>query len=190
MKNTQKTVKNASFIIMLAFLPLFHTSASSTSNPITEYQKEYDSMYTYHALENKVSFPDVGAVALNWEEKSNTQEEQKVSDVNADIQYILERQDFSFMQIDNAIKNILENENNLKTFFVGNDLGVLKFQLVQIKDYLTEFNGLSSLHTDTESTLTIDNHVTLLKEKQVEVENFIHERENKFSLFGWLVEIL
>lgn len=183
--NKRKTIeiaRNASFMTLLVFLPLFNAQAANVSDPANE----YDSMYRYNALENKVSF-------ANYNFKDSTVLFPELGNVPDDVanklQDIAEKQNFSTEQIDNAI-SVLKDENGFKTFLVGNNLGVLKFQLVQIKSNASELNALVLINKDSANKMQIDTQIKSLKEEQAKVENLILEQENKFSLFGWFVNIL
>jgi hypothetical protein len=104
------------------------------------------------------------------------------------LQNASEKQDFSTIQINNAI-NVLENRSGLATFLVGNNLGVLKFQLVQVKDQIYVLNALSQMAQNNTDKIQIDNQIKFLQEEQKKVENVL-EQKNQFSLFGWFTYAL
>ena len=90
---------------------------------------------------------------------------------------------------DNAITTI-ENRGRFGAFFVGNKLGILRYQMVQMKDQGLALNALA---LDTSNSMVVDqinNQTDVLKLQQVKVENFILMQEERFSLFGWLVASL
>ena len=92
-------------------------------------------------------------------------------------------------RIETAVK-ALENKNRLGTFLIGNNLGILKFQLVQIKDQVYLLETLNKKTENDDLKIKIDKQVKLLQEEQERVVNFILERESKFSLFGWFRTVL
>lgn len=181
-----KTIKKISVIMVLALLFFSHAFASEVNSSIDSIDKD-NSIYKYNALENKISFSSL----INVE---NLPEKYLKSDKLSDdfikqLQNITEKQNFSINKTENAI-NTIQNRNKLKTFLIGNNLGILRFQLVQIKDQ-TYLLGILTLETENNmNKIQIDNHIKLLKEEQIKVEEFILEQENKFSLFGWFVTIL
>ena len=105
------------------------------------------------------------------------------------LQDITDKQNYSTQQIDEAI-NTLKKRNRIRTFLIGNKLGTLKFQMVQIKDQATLLEALALKTEYTKNKIQIASQVKFLREEQGNVENFIREKENEFSLFGWLVNSL
>ena len=172
---------------MLTLLFFSHAHANNIDTPIDE----NDSIYKYSALENKLSFRDFPNNTDVASSKEQSIQSNNVStepgDVSVKLENITERQNFSIEQINNAM-NVLTNRDKVTTFFIGNNLGILKFQLVQIKDMIYSLEDLS-LKSST-NKIEIDNQVNLLKEEEKKVEDFLLEQENKFSLFGWFVNIL
>ncbi len=85
--------------------------------------------------------------------------------------------------------NVLENRSGLATFFVGNNLGVLKFQLVQVNDQIYVLNTLLGESQDDVTKSQINGQIKFLQEEQIKVENSLLQN-NKFSLFGWFANTL
>ncbi len=177
------------FLIRILFTTIFTLTlftsafASAENNP-----NGYDSMYRYSVLENKVSFGNLENKVDSLAEKS-----QKINALPDDgakkLQDITDKQNFSTQQIDNSLKNI-KNRSRVKTSLIGNKLGTLKFQMIQIKDQATSLEALALKTEYTKNKIQIASQVRFLKEEQIKVENFIREKEDEFSLFGWLVNSL
>ncbi len=178
-------IKRISLIIVL-FLLLFSNKVLALE--VTNSINDNDSMYQYNALENKNFFPSlaVADIATDNIVKELPKGGGLPDDITTQLQNIIEKQNFSIIQINNAI-DTLKNRNGLKTFLVGNNLGILKFQLVQIKDLISTFNTLNQNTEDNTIKVKINNQIKLLQEEQTKVENFIIEQKDKFSLLGWLV---
>ena len=174
------TIEKTSLTIVL-FLLFFSNNAFAleVNNPINE----YDSIYKYNALENKNSFPNLATTDDPTSIISTVKELPKVNDLSNDVlkglQDVSEKHNFSAEQIDNAISSI-KSRSGLKTFLVGNSLGVLKFQLAQTKDQILTLNALTLKTTDSTMKIQIDSQIKLLQEEQVKVENFLLEQNNKF----------
>jgi len=183
---------------------LFFPSAfgNAENEPINE---EYDSLYKYNALESRVSFFDLAnnnansSDSLNGDSLANeessvlinqkSKEELVEEEVKEEFQNLTEKINYSMGRIETAVK-ALENKNRLGTFLIGNNLGILKFQLVQIKDQVYLLETLNKKTENDDLKIKIDKQVKLLQEEQERVVNFILERESKFSLFGWFRTVL
>ena len=181
-------------ILSLLFFP------SAFGNAEAEPKNENDSLYKYNALESKISFFDLNSSdvkssdSLVNEESSvlinqKSKEELVEEEVKEEFQNLTEKINYSMGRIETAVK-ALENKNRLGTFLIGNNLGILKFQLVQIKDQAYLLETLNKKTEDGDLKIKIDKQVKLLQEEQERVVNFILERESKFSLFGWFRTML
>ena len=185
-----RTAKKTSFALLLSLLFFSSTFASVPNSPINE----YDSMYRYNSLENKSNFRSLANNNVDsLEEKhlknSENEDSESPDDITKKLQDITEKQNYSIEKIENAL-NALENRNQVKTFLIGKNLGILRFQLVQIKDQAYLLDALIPQTKDSTINFQINNQIKVLKEEQIKVENFILEQENKFSLFGWFVKML
>ena len=182
-----KFIKKTLFIIILTLLFFSNASAAEVTNPINE----YDSIYRYNALENKISFAGFpNNNTDNLAEKLPAESVLSVPDNPLkELQDVTEKQNSSIEKSENAI-NAIENRNGFKAFLMGNNLGILKFQMVQMRDQASLLEALSLKSQDNINKIQIDKQIKSLKEEQIKVENFILEKDNKFSLFGWLVASL
>lgn len=84
------------------------------------------------------------------------------------------------------------NKNKIKTFLFGSDyknLGVLRSQLVQTQNQISQLTRLKETAKYAASTTEIEAQIATLQQEQAKIENFIKTQENKFSLFGWLVKL-
>lgn len=150
----------------------------------------YNSEVSYDAVELNGTFPDLMNTVTN--DKKDTlplKSNELVDSPFVKLQNITEEQNYSIEKIDNAM-NKIQNGSRLKTFVIGNSLGVLQFQLVQIRNQIYSLNTLRAEASDEIIKTKIDSQVNYLKEKKVRVEDIILEQKNKFSLFGWFVSSL
>lgn len=179
-----KIIEKMSFALVFVFL---FFSGANISLAITS-SSDQNSIYKYNALENHISFYDT----LNNQSILGAKPFKNIDlliDVTKDLQDITKKQNFSTEQIENAIST-LKNRSGVKTFLIGNDLGTLRFQLIQIKGLASLFDILILKTEDNTIKIQINSQVQLLKEEQKRVESFILEQKSKFSLFGWLVNTL
>ncbi|MEX2029018.1 MAG: hypothetical protein WD963_00865 [Candidatus Paceibacterota bacterium] len=184
MKILTKIIKNMSLMVVFTLLPFSSTLANEINNPLnTDY-----SMYKYHALENKTAIFDLVNNMNNLEEPPEVQS-QSGYDAEKEWQQIAKKQNFSLEQITNAMET-LKSRNEIRTFLIGNNLSILKFQLVQIKEQMIALNALAQKTKNNVLKTQISDEIEFLQEEQVRVENFIIEQENKFKLFGWFVAML
>ncbi len=108
---------------------------------------------------------------------------------NIKLQNLTERQADSVEKTGKAIQAITSS-NKIKSFLIGNNLGVLKFQMVQMED---EAHMLAKLAADTEDTsinIAASNQIAILDKEQKKVEDLLQEQDRKFSLLGWLVPLI
>ena len=181
-----QTIKKISFAMAFTLLFFSNAFASVPNSPINE----HDSMYRYNSLENKNNFRSLANnVDIDSLEEKYSEDSEPSDDITKKLQDITEKQNYSMEKIENAL-NALENRNKVKTFLIGKNLGILRFQLVQIKDQAYLLDALLSKTEDNTVKLQINNQMGVLKEQQKRIENFILEQGNKFSLFGWFVKML
>ncbi len=149
---------------------------------------EYDSLHLYNALENKAQFRDFKTKADIVEEEltPTSKSESNFADMMGDV---TERQNFSREQVSGAIKDI-EESSGFRSFIVRNDLGVLKFQLVQIKDTTFQYASLGKNFPTSANLITIAKQIQISEGEQKTVEDLILREESKFSLFGWVYNII
>jgi hypothetical protein len=166
-------------IIIIVFTLLF-SSTTYANETINDSQ-----IRKSNALENTLSFNNL----INPIQEKTTEIILVPESDLKKLENILENEKFSISMIEEATNN-LNKRSGIKTFFIGNNLGILKFQLIQIKDQEYVLTNLSEKITDTENINLINKKIEFLKEKQVEITTFINKQEKKFSLFGWLVNFL
>lgn len=136
-------------------------------------------------FENKISFYNFPNNTIDNIMDESSRNSELPNDFVKKLQNITARQNFSIKQIDDAM-NILNKNSRVKTFLVGNKLGTLKFQIVQIKDQVISLQNLTLDLEYAKNKTQIANQIKFLEEEQEKVENFIREKEKSFSLFGWL----
>ena len=181
-----KIIKDTSFAIIFSLL-FFSTAYASELSGLAN---ENDSLYRYNALENKASFMRLENNTVNV---GNEFPIITLTDVADDIaqrlQDVTEKQDSSIGVIEQTMDKI-KNRNGVRTFLVGNNLGILKFQMMQIKDQVYTLQTLAGKTQDDRQKIQIDAQIKLLQDEQKKVESFMLAHNNQFSLFGWFTTIL
>ena len=185
MTNTLRTITKISSAIVFTLLFCSSVSASEIDNSLNQ----YSSTYKYSAIENTAPFPNLA---------SNVNISDSQISVNVDIpeisfdkklQNIVDAYNSSKDQIDNAMDKI-NNKNGVVTVLVGSNLGILKFQIVQINNQILELKRLGVETAFITEKNKISPQLKILTEEQIKVGDFIFLNENKFSLFGWFVALL
>ena len=170
--------------IPLMILPIIFFSSISLANEIDNPREEYDSFYKYHVLESKVSVfkPESDTAVLLEENTADTDNIKK-------LENITERQIGS---IEKTAPNMraIEDITRVRTFLLDNPSGVLRFQMVDMKNQTASLEALALKREYIKNKTQTDNQVKILREKQERVENFSREKENEFSLFEWVVSSL
>lgn len=142
-------------------------------------------IYKYNALENELSFREmVNVKDVSIEKRSG--EIDLPRDIIKELQDITKKQNISVEKISVNMK-ALKERNVIRRFLTGNNLGTLKFQLVQIKDQIYLLEALAVEASDSRIEEQIGSQTKSLKTEKIKVEDFIKEQDGKFNLFGWLV---
>lgn len=176
-------IKKSLLLIIIIFFSFSSYALAQNIQP-----DKNDSIYKYNALENKIHFPEAENVTIIPEVK--IPENNIATDNNIKkLEDVIEKQNISTEKSNNAISEI-QNGGSMKTFFIGNKLGTLKYQLVQMEDESLVLNVLVKDAMDVATKTQINNQAEVLKQQQIKVENFLLKQEKKFSLFGWLVNSL
>lgn len=86
----------------------------------------------------------------------------------------------------------IQNRNRIKTFLFGTDyknLGELRSQWVKMRNRIEQLKRLVERITNEGDKTLIQNQIKVLEEEQAKIEQFLKEKENQFSLFGWVRKI-
>jgi len=190
---TIETISKITFALIFALM-IFSSVSANIEEPSVQ-SSEDESMYKYNALENKISLVELAKSSdIVLEEQPETEEnvtttnETKLS-FDDELKAITKKQNFSIAEIAKAI-SALEDRNEVKTFLIGNNLAVLRFQLVQIREQMVLLEKLSTKTDVTLTKIQIYDQIDSLKEEQKKVEEFISDQKNEFSVFGWFVNLL
>lgn len=186
----QNTIKKIAFVFIFSLL--FGTRAFAETNT-SQVPTQEDSIYKYSALENKLSIDELQTnaylVAVAEGAQATTNTNTNTDQTTKQLLDTTEKANFSIESIENAITTV-KNQNLVRTFLIGNNLGVLKFQLAQIKDQALFLNKLAAETDDESIQAKISAQLTVLNDERKKVEGFIHDQESRVSLLGWFVNLL
>lgn len=178
-------------IITILFLSLVYFSFAS-ANEQNYPEDKFDSIHMYNALESNNSFftsTDDIDIDIDIDSVEKLPEKNTILDNTEKLKDITEKQSISIEKSNNAIYAI-ENRGKLGTFILGNKLGTLKYQMVQMKDLSHVLYALLEEAEDSATENQINDQVDILASQQIKVENFILKQKDVFSLFGWFLSSL
>ena len=182
----QAGLKNKRRAAILAFAIL---ASSIRGNALAAHSANFadDNFYLYNALENKSSVTVL--FAANYKNVIVEKKDNDNDEIAREVREIIEKQNYSTEKAGGLMDKI-EGGSGLGKFLFGTNLGMLRFQLVQIKDLIYHLEQLSNAIPDAEGQVQIMEKIEASKEKQTKIENFISEQEQKFSLLGWFTKVL
>ncbi len=191
MKLAYKKIIKASLLI----LPVVLFASAASANETIIGSMEDESIYKYYALENKIDFSKVENRVIEEVNENINEEAVFVENTIINPSYIesledlARRQQISIEESEEAM-NSISDKSGIQSLLLGNSLGVLKFQLVQMKDQIRSLKTLLLNADEASLMLQIKDQISALEEERIKVENFIQDRDGKFSLFGWFVASL
>ncbi|MFH0969166.1 MAG: hypothetical protein V1804_01525 [Patescibacteria group bacterium] len=86
----------------------------------------------------------------------------------------------------------VESRSKIKTFFIGSDyknMGDLRSQMVQTRNRIEQLKRLADKAENDQDKAELQTQIQTLEQEQANIDNFIIQNENKFSLFGWAVKL-
>jgi hypothetical protein len=183
--------------ISAMMLPIIFFSSTAFANEVDIPMNEHDSMYRYHALENKISFADTASTNI-YPTGGNTQIVE--SEINVKAEVVLKSDDEKLAEItkkqnisiekSNQVMEVIDGRTGLRTLLLGNSLGVLRFQIVQMQDQIYALEALAKKVDSGTTIVQINDQINILKKQIAKVDKFILKQEDDFSLFGWLLASL
>lgn len=116
----------------------------------------------------------------------------KLGKIGTEIKSVVEGQASSSVAIAEAIAKA-EGRSGLKRFFLGSDyknLGQVISEAAKTSARINQLdNQISKMASSTEKTALVES-VTSLKTQVAELEQYVKDNVNKFSLFGWFTKRL
>lgn len=111
--------------------------------------------------------------------------------IGQQVKVIAEQQNDTKDKAAEEIKTV-ESRSKIKTFFFGSDyknLGDLRSQMVQTRNQIAELTRLADRAENDQDKAELQGQIQTLEQEQANIDNFITQNENKFSLFGWVAKL-
>jgi len=175
-------------LVVMFFVSIYFIAFAKKNN-VSDTPIIYDSMsYNDFMLESNLSNQDIMNIINGYVEDTVVinEEEQNIID---EIKDVTEKQNYSKEQTNNKLYQI-KNKSKAFSFLVGNKLGILRFQLVQVKDQVSRLKDLKEKVNNNIERLQIEDKLKLAEMERIILENTILEQQNRFSLFGWVANYL
>lgn len=86
----------------------------------------------------------------------------------------------------------VEKRSKLKSFLIGTDYkntGALRSEMVQTRNQIAQLKRLADKAENDQDKNELQNQIQALEQEQTNIESFITQNEDKFSLFGWAVKL-
>lgn len=86
----------------------------------------------------------------------------------------------------------VEKRSKIKTFLLGTDyknIGALRSEMVKTRNQIDQLNRLVSQTENEQNKTELQTQIQNLEQEKVDINNFITQNEEQFSLFGWAVKL-
>ncbi|MDP1815173.1 MAG: hypothetical protein Q8K92_12055 [Leadbetterella sp.] len=111
--------------------------------------------------------------------------------IGQQVKVVAQQQNDSKEKVAESIDKV-EKRSKVKTFFFGSDfknLGDLRSQMVQTRNQIAQLTRLADKAENDQNKTELQSQIETLNQEQANIETFITQNENKFSLFGWTVKL-
>lgn len=110
--------------------------------------------------------------------------------IGQQVRVVAERQNMSASTTVEALAKV-EERGSFKTFFFGTDyksIDAIRNELATTTTVIDELKTLASKMSTSTEKETILKQVDVLEEEHSKLMNYVEEKENAFSLFGWFTK--
>jgi len=86
----------------------------------------------------------------------------------------------------------VKKRSKIKTFLLGTDyknVGALRSEMVKTRNHIEQLKRLVDKAENEQNRTELQTQIQNLEQEQTNIDNFISQNENKFSLFGWAVKL-
>ena len=86
----------------------------------------------------------------------------------------------------------IEKRSKIKTFLLGTDyknIGALRSEMVKTRNDIEQLKRLVDKAGSEQNKTELQTQIQNLEQEQADIDSFISQNENKFSLFGWAVKL-
>ena len=129
----------------------------------------------------------VSGVAKNLKSVAFSEEE-----IAEDLEELADAQEETGGKINASVEKIQE-QNKTKAFLIGTDyknLGQLRSEMVQNRNQIRQLTQLIGQTENEENRLILQEQLELMVQEREQINNFITESEESFSLFGWAFRLI
>lgn len=111
--------------------------------------------------------------------------------IEQQIKVIAERQNDFKEKVAESIDKV-EKRGKFKTFLIGTDYkntGAFRSKMVKTRNQIDQLKRLGDKAENDQDKAELQSQIQTLEQEQVNIDSFINQNENKFSLFGWTVKL-
>jgi len=111
--------------------------------------------------------------------------------IGQQIKVIAEQQNDFKEKVAESIDKV-EKRGKFKTFLIGTDYkntGALRSKMVKTRNQIDQLKRLVDKAENDQDKAELQSQIQTLEQEQVNIDSFINQNENKFSLFGWAVKL-
>ena len=86
----------------------------------------------------------------------------------------------------------VEKRSKIKTFLLGTDyknLGALRSEMVKTRNHIEQLKRLADKAENEQDKTELQTQIQNLEQEQADIDSFISQNENQFSLFVWVVKL-
>lgn len=108
-----------------------------------------------------------------------------------EVRIIAREQASSSEKVVNALEEV-EDRGKIRVFFFGPDyknLGAIRSEMVQTKNRIEQLGRKIEKASSTDATM-IRAEILQMEQERAELEKYVTEREDRFSLFGWFAKMI
>lgn len=120
--------------------------------------------------------------------------EREVGNVEVSDEIIKSADNISFSSVDNISSlEKIENRPAWKSFLLGPDyknLGKIRSNLVQTRNQIRKIEKTLESNVDSENNSALRSRLRELEQERLRIHNYIDEKDDDFSLFGWLAKLI
>lgn len=111
--------------------------------------------------------------------------------IGQQVRVIAQEQNDSKETTAEAIDKV-EKRSKIKTFLLGTDyknIGVLRSEMVKTRNHINQLNRIVNQAENEQNKSELQAQIQNLAQEEADINNFITQNEEQFSLFGWAVKL-
>lgn len=111
--------------------------------------------------------------------------------IGEQVKVVAQEQNASKETTAEAIDKV-EKRSKIKTFLLGTDyknIGTLRSEMVKTRNHIEQLTRLVDKAENEQDKTELQFQIQNLEQEQINIEIFISQNENKFSLLGWVAKL-